>query len=166
MSAPIPALIAIDVENQTDLDIWALLKQLRGLNIVKRLAYADLRNRFVRRLLRQLWRANFDIHHACSGDYLGAIKNTADGYMARGIRAALAMHPEIQVVIIVSGDHFFADIARELAAQGRQVIVAADPFRTARELRAAAHRYIPLGTRPATPTRQAAVARPALAAAH
>lgn len=139
------ALLAVDAENHTDLDVEALLKHLADVDIVERHAYADLRNPYLRSLLAQLQCAGFQIHHAPSGDRLGEIKNTADGHMARGIRDVLAVHPDIETVIIVSGDNFFAAIARELADTGKHVIVASNPGRIGKDLHTAAHRYIPLG---------------------
>lgn len=139
------ALLAVDAENHTDLDVAALLKRLADVDIVERHAYADLRNPYLRGLLTRLRCAGFLIHHAPSGDRPGEIKNTADGHMACGIRDVLAAHPEIETVVIVSGDNFFAAIARELADAGKNVIVASNPGRIGKDLRAAAHRYIPLG---------------------
>ncbi len=139
------ALLAVDAENHTDLDVEALLSRLADVNIVERHAYADLRNPYLRRLLCQLKSAGFQIHHAWSGNRPGALKNTADGHMARGIGDLLAAHPDIETVIIVSGDNFFAAIASELAREGKHVIVASNPGRIGKELHAAAHRYIPLG---------------------
>lgn len=139
------ALLAIDAENQTDLDIWALMEQLSDMDIVERHAYADPRNPYLRALLPRLKRAGFQIHNVWSGRRLGALKNTADGHMARGICAILFDHPDIEIVVIVSGDKFFVVIAKELKEEGKQVIVAANPCNVSKELLAVAHRYIRLG---------------------
>ncbi len=139
------AAIFVDVENQTDLRVSELMGRLWKYDIVERQAYADWRNRRLDGMAEQLARADFQLHHARSGRYIGARKDTADGYMVCGIRRVVARRPEISVIVIVSGDGYFIRIIRELQEQGKVVIVAADPDRANHGLRSKASRYLPLG---------------------
>ncbi len=141
------AAVFVDAENQADLDVRALLEELRlwGFRIVEKHAYADWRNRCLSHFLRVLSHAGFATHQAWSGYRPGARKNTADGHMERGIERVLSRRPNIDMVVIVSGDAFFAPVARRLRRQGKGVIVASAPRRTSRSLRSEATRYLPLG---------------------
>lgn len=144
---PLKAAVVWDGENHADLDPVWLLTQLQALNIlaVERHAYADWRSSELDRLAENLRQAGFTLHQAWSGRRPGALKNTADGYMARGIIGLLAGNPTIEVVVIVSGDAYFVETVRWLHQQGRTVIVAADPLRASRALRTLADAYLPLG---------------------
>ena len=139
------AAIFVEVENQTDLRVSELMQRLWEYDIVERQAYADWRNRRLDGLAKQLVDADFQLYHARSGRYIGARKDTADGYMVRGIERVIAPRPEISVIVIVSGDGYFTPITRELRQQGKAVIVAADPNRANHGLRSQASRYLPLG---------------------
>lgn len=142
---PPKAVVSIDAENQTGLDIERLLRQLLELDIVERRAYADWRNPCLHRLQRDLERAGFTTEQTCSDHRPRARKNTADGYMERGIRDMLRRCPDIEVVVIVSGDAYFVPIACQLRRQGITVIVAADPGHVSLDLLRVADRYLPLG---------------------
>ena len=72
-------------------------------------------------------------------------KNTADGHMGRGLCRLLARRPEIKVVVIVSGDAFFAPLATKLRQRGKHVIVAADPRRLSDDLPTAPNWVLPIG---------------------
>lgn len=135
----------VDAENHADLHVSALMRRLGRFEMVERHAYADWRNRCLDRLFRSLKREDFEVHHTWSGRRPGAYKNTADGYMARGILRVLSRRPEIEAVVIVSGDAFFTDVARQLRRQGKRVIVAAAPLRTSKYLRSVADEYLLLG---------------------
>jgi uncharacterized LabA/DUF88 family protein len=139
------AALFVDAENHPDLQVSALMKQLGPYNVLERHAYADWRNRCLGSLARSLTREGFEMHHVWSGFRLGAQKNTADGYMAWHIMQVLTRRSEIDTVIIVSGDAFFANLADNLHRGARRVIVAADPFRMSKELRDMADEYLPLG---------------------
>ena len=139
------AAIFVDVENQTDLRISELMDRLRGYDIVERQAYADWRNWCLDGLAEGLERADFQLYYARSGRYIGARKNTADGYMVRGMLDAFAKRPEITIFVIVSGDGYFSHITRDLRQRGKAVIVAANPDRVNRLLRGLANCYLPLG---------------------
>lgn len=135
----------LDFENHTDVDIALLQAQLLWLPIVERHAYADWRNPGLFSRVADLQRAGFMVHQAWSGRRPGARKNTADGYMAKGIVETLDRHPEITTVIIVSGDVYFVPLARQLRQQGITVIVASDPLRASHDLLRIADYYLPLG---------------------
>ena len=139
------AAVFVDAENHADLHVSALMRRLGRFDIVERHAYADWRNRCLDRLFRSLEREDFEIHHTWSGRRPGAHKNTADGYMAQGVLHVLSRRPEIEVVVIVSGDAFFADVARQIRRRGKRVIVAAAPLRTSKDLRSVADEYLLLG---------------------
>ena len=135
----------LDAENQPDADIACLLTHCPWLDIVERHAYADWRNPGLTARADALKRAGFRIHQTWSGRRPGAHKNTADGYMARGIGETLCRRPDIPVVMMVSGDAYFVPLAGQLHQQGITVIVAADPLRASRPLLRAADQYLPLG---------------------
>jgi len=135
----------LDAENHPHLKIAALLNQLGQFGIPERHAYADWRNWRLDNLAEQLEHENFEMHYSRSGRFPGARKNIADGCMARGILRTLADHPEIQVIIIVSGDEFFTGVIKRLQREGKRVIVAADPCRASKKLCQQADQYIPLG---------------------
>jgi hypothetical protein len=139
------AAVFVDAENNADLNVCALVQGLRRFDILERHAYADRRNRHLDRLFSSLERQGFKVHHVWTGPRPGTRKNTADGYMARGIVWVLSRQSEIEVVVIVSGDIFFADLARRLRKEGKKVIVAAAPLRTSRKLRIMADEYLLLG---------------------
>ncbi len=145
MRSPAKAAMFIDAENHADLHVSALLQRLGRFDIVEQHAYADWRNWRLDRLAERLERAGFEMHHTRSGPRCGAQKNKADGQMGRDIVRVVSRRPEIEVVIIVSGDVFFTRIAHQLRQQGQRVIVAADPLRASRELCRAADEYLPLG---------------------
>jgi signal recognition particle subunit SEC65 len=134
-----------DAENHADLCPSSVMSYLDPYDVVERHAYADWRNPCLSSLAERLREADFDMHHASSGRHPGAWKNTADGYMAVGIRRVLDRRSEITVIVIISGDEYFADIARELRQLGKEVIVASDPRRTSKALLRVASRYLPLG---------------------
>ena len=139
------AAVFVDAENHADLDVSALTQRLAGFDVLERHAYADQRNWQLGHLLRRLKCRGFKVHHTWSGPRPGMRKNTADGHMARGITRVLSKCPEVEVVVIVSGDAFFADVARRLQEHGRRVVVAAAPLRTSKELRRTADEYMMLG---------------------
>ncbi|HEY68079.1 MAG TPA: NYN domain-containing protein [Thermoflexia bacterium] len=139
------AAVFVDAENHADLDVSALMRQLRQFDVVERHAYADWRNQCLDHLSKRLNRRGFRMHHVWSGPRPGARKDTADSHMARGIAEVLSRRPEIEVVVIVSGDAFFAGVARQLREQGKQVVVASAPLRTSKELRSVADEYLLLG---------------------
>lgn len=137
--------VFVDAENHPDLQVSVLMKLLGAYGVVEQHAYADWRNRRLGSLTCSLAREGFEMHHVWSGYRLGTRKNTADGYMARHIMQVLTRCPEIDTVIIVSGDAFFVNLAHHLRREARRVIVAADPFRVSRELCDVADEYLPLG---------------------
>lgn len=139
------AAIFVDAENHSDLQVSALMQRMRHLDIVERHAYADWRNRRLDPLSQSLVHEGFEMHHTWSGHQPGTQKNTADGYMARGIVQVLARCVGIEVVVIISGDAFFARVVRQLQQQGKQVIVAADPFRVSKELYSVTDEYLAIG---------------------
>lgn len=145
MQNPAQAAVFIDAENHPDLDVSALMQQLKFLNVVEQRAYADWRRRRLDRVAEQLSAAGFEMHYTRSGHHPGDQKDTADGFMERDILRVLSSHSEITVVVIVSGDKFFSRLVYLLRQQGRQVIVAADPHRIGKALYRAADRYLPLG---------------------
>ncbi len=145
MPARSEAAVFVDAENHADLQVHALIRQLRQFDIVERHAYADWRNWRLDRLAGHLSRAGFQLHHAWSGRFLGASKDTADGYMVRGIWRIVTIHPKIATIVIVSGDGFFIQVTRELQERGKDVIVAADSGRVNKQLRSLASQYLPLG---------------------
>jgi len=139
------AAVFVDAENQTELDIANLLQSLAPLEVVEKHAYADWRNCRLTFNAQALDQHGFKLHHVPSGEVLGAQKDKADQYMARAVRALLRQHPEIKVVILVTGDHYFTSLVRELQRWGKQVYIAATPMSMSKELYAAAQNYIPLG---------------------
>ncbi|MDY6877550.1 MAG: NYN domain-containing protein [Chloroflexota bacterium] len=139
------AAMFVDAENHADLHVSALLQRLSQFDIVERHAYADWRNRCLDRLAEQLEHTGFAMHHTWSGHSCGAQKNKADGQMERDIVQVVSRCPEIETVVIVSGDAFFIRVAYQLRQQGRRVIVAADPLRASKALRSAADEYLPVG---------------------
>lgn len=139
------AAVFIDAENHADLQVYPLLHKLEQFEIVERQAHADWRNRCLDPLAERLERHGFRLQHAMSGRSPGVLKNTADGHMAKSIRETLAVRPEIDVVVIVSGDEFFVDAIQELRERGKRVIVASAPCRVSRNLCRLADHYIPLG---------------------
>ncbi len=143
--AHLKAAVFVDAENHPDLDVSALIKRLRQFDIVERHACADWRNRRLDRLAEQLEGADFEMYHTWSGHRPGVYKNKADSHMARNISQVLAGRPEIQVIIIVSGDEFFTHVARKLRQQGKRIIVAADPLRASKTLRNTANEYLAVG---------------------
>jgi hypothetical protein len=139
------AAIFVDAENHPDVRVPRLMQLLRVLDIVERHAFADWRKRSLDPLSQSLACQGFEMHHAWSGRHPGSQKNTADGHMAHGIMQVLARRPEIQTVVVVSGDAFFAQVTRQLQCRGKQVVVAADPFRVSKELCSVADEYLPVG---------------------
>jgi hypothetical protein len=141
----VKAAVFIDAENHADLHVPDLMQQLGHLQVIERHAYADWRNRRLDRLAEQLEQAEFEMHHTWSGRRPGMQKNKADNHVARGISRTLSRQPEIKMVVIVSGDGFFIAIAQELRKQGKQVVIAADPYRVSHALRRTADGYLPVG---------------------
>ncbi len=139
------AAVFVDAENQTDFSVVALLQALAHLNIVERHAYADWRNFHLTANSQELDAHAFQLHHVYSGERLGMQKNKTDLVMAGAVRNLVRRHPEIEVVVLVTGDHFFADLVWELQRWGKQVYIAASPMSISKELRKVAPRYIPLG---------------------
>ena len=139
------AAVFVDAENHADLRVSALMQRMGRFDIVERHAYADWRNQRLDCLAEQLEHAGFEMHHTWSGHRCGAQKNKADGQMGRDIVRVVLRRPEIEAVIIVSGDTFFTRVARQLRQQGKRVIVAADPLRASKCLRSVVDEYLPLG---------------------
>lgn len=139
------AAVFVDAENHADLRVFKLMRQLSWFAVLERHAYADWRNRRLDRLAEDLVDYEFQLHHTWSGRFLGARKDTADGYMAQGIWRVVSRRPEIATLVIVSGDGFFVDVTRELRQLGKSVLVAAYSGRVNKELRSLASQYLPLG---------------------
>jgi len=139
------AAVFIDAENHADLNVPELIQQLGHLQVIERHAYADWRNRRLDSLAEQLEQTGFEMHHTWSGRRPGMQKDKTDSHVARGIFLTLSRHPEINTVIIVSGDGFFTSVARRLRKRGKQVIIAADPYRVNQALRHTADGYLPVG---------------------
>lgn len=139
------AAVFVDAENQRDLDTWRLARYLACYDTVEKHAFADWRNPRLDPIARKLEQQGFELHYARSGERLGAIKNTADGTMARGVRRVRDLRPDIPVFVLVSGDSFFVGLAAELKNYGKWVTVVADPLRTSNELIATADEYLPVG---------------------
>ena len=139
------ALVAVDAENQSDLDVDDLLQRLSGYEIVEKHAFADWRNPSTEPVSRQLEPADFEMHHVRSGCRPGTRKNTADGHMARIVSKVLRYRPSIPVVVLVTGDIYFVRLARRLRRQGKVVIAVADPLRMSTDLAEAVDQYIPIG---------------------
>jgi uncharacterized LabA/DUF88 family protein len=139
------AAVFIDAENHPDLDVSVLIERLDRFAIVERHAYADWRNCRLTRLAEQLECEDFDMHHTWSGRRCGAQKDKADGLMGRDMVRLVSRCPEIEAVIIVSGDAFFVHAVRQLQRQDKRVILAADPLRVSKRLHGTADEYLPLG---------------------
>lgn len=139
------AMVFVDAENHPDLDVTFLMRRLSKFDVVERHAYADWRNRCLDRLAERLEREGFDMHHTWSGHRPGAQKDKADGCMRQDIVRLLARRPEVDVVVLVSGDTFFTDIVLWLQERGKRVIVASAPLRTNKELPNLADGYLLLG---------------------
>lgn len=139
------AAMFVDAENHADLQISLLLRKLDRLHVVEMHAHADWRNRSLDRLAEGLARWGFELHHTVSGRFPGARKDVADSHMARTVWEIVVAHPEIDVVVIVSGDEFFIDTVRKLKELNKRVILASDPCRVNKELWYLADEYLPLG---------------------
>jgi uncharacterized LabA/DUF88 family protein len=139
------AAVFLDAENHPDLHISDLIQRTGRYNIVEQHAYADWRNRHLDRLGEQLEDAGFEMHHTWTGRRCGTQKNKADSQMGRDIMRVISRHPEVEAVIIVSGDAFFVPVVHQLQRQGKRVIVAADPLRASTKLRRVADEYLPIG---------------------
>jgi len=138
----------VDAENHADLHVSALMQRMGRFDVVERHAHADWRYQRLDRLAEQLEHSGFEMHHTWSGHRCGAQKNKADGQMGRDIVRVVSRRPEIETVIIVSGDAFFTHVVQQLGRQGKRVIVAADPLRASKELCSIADEYLPLGDLP------------------
>jgi hypothetical protein len=139
------AAVFVDVENQACFSPRALLQLLAHLDTVERHAFADWRNHRLARIGQQLDGCDFQLHHTPSGETLGMEKDKADEYMDRAARALLERRRDIEVVVLVSGDHYFVDLIHELHDRGVRVIVAASPMSVSKELCSVAYHYLPLG---------------------
>jgi hypothetical protein len=137
--------ILVDAENHADLHISSLMQRLERFDIVERHAYADWRDWRLDRLAEQLEDADFEMHHTWSGHCPGVHKDRADDHIARAISRVLSKRSEIEAIVIISGDKFFAQVAKKFKQQGKQVIVAADPLRVSNTLCSVADEYLPVG---------------------
>jgi len=142
---PAKTAVFVDAENHADLNVSALMLRLKRFDIVERHAYADQRNWRLNGLFENLRRYGFELHHAWSGCRLGDRKNTADSHMVQGIVRVLRRRTDIGIVVIVSGDAFFTDIARWVRERGIRVVVASALLRTSNDLRSIANEYLVLG---------------------
>ena len=139
------AAIFVDAENQTDFSAVALLQNLLHLNIIEGIAFADWRDFRLEPNAQELENLGFQLRHVYSGNRLGEQKDKSDQMLAHAVRSWVQRHPETEVVVLVSGDHYFADLVRELQHEGKRVTIAASPMSVSKELRECADHYIPLG---------------------
>jgi hypothetical protein len=139
------AAVFVDAENQTSFSSDTLLRALAHLDLVEKHAFADWRDRRLERNGNELHGQGFQLHHVPSGKTVGEEKNKADQCMARYIRTFLRRRPDIKVVVLVTGDHYFTGIVRELQQQNIRVIIGASPMSVSKNLCLAADQYLPLG---------------------
>ena len=145
LQQPAKAAIFVDAENQTERVVIALLQSLAHLNIVECHAFADWRNPRLTLIRQELERYGFQSHAVYSGERPGEQKDQADQAMACAVRALLWRRPEVEVIVLVTGDHYFVSLVKELQRRGKTVYVAASPMSVAQELYALAQQYLPLG---------------------
>ncbi|GAB4531757.1 MAG: hypothetical protein Kow0063_11410 [Anaerolineae bacterium] len=150
------AVILIDLENQTDLDLAALRGHLRGrFYLVDQLAFADysrpsMRPAADRVAAAGVTRVQVDTCQpeeaavaTAAGGAAGYARNAVDQVMAR-ILDRLAGYEHIDAIIVVSGDNYFVRPVKRARRMGKRVIVAANPDRASRQLQNAANEFISL----------------------
>jgi len=145
MKARWTAVILIDLENQTDLNIEVLRAQLvERFYLVEQLAFADYSRPSLRSLAGHLECDRVTQVHVNTSNGTGYIRNKVDQVMAR-ILDRFAQREHMATIVVVSGDNYFTQSVRRARRLGKRVIVAANPDRTGRRLLKAADEFISLG---------------------
>lgn len=150
------AVILIDLENQTDLNLAALYGYLSGrFYLVDQLAFADYSRPSMRLAAGRVTAAGMTLVQvdtrqqedaavaAIGGGAASYVRNGVDRVMAR-ILDRLAQREYIDAIVVVSGDNYFARPARRARRLGKRVIVVANPDRTGRRLQSVANEFISL----------------------
>lgn len=139
------AAVFVDAENQTHLSYDNLMQDLAYLQLVEKHAFADWRDQRLEGIADELHRHKFDLHHIPSGETVGAEKDKSDRQMANHIKCVLSRRHDIGVVVLITGDHYFSQIAQDLRQKGIQVIVVASPMSVSKKLCSVAQQYLPIG---------------------
>lgn len=141
------AVILIDLENQTDLNLAALHGYLGGrFYLVDQLAFADYSRPSMRLAAGRATAAGMTLVQVDTRqpeDAASYVRNGVDRAMAR-ILDRLAQREYIDAIVVVSGDNYFARPVRRARRLGKRVIVAANPDRAGRRLQSVANEFISL----------------------
>lgn len=138
------AVILIDVENQADLSIQALRKELvQRFSVVEQLAFADYSRPSLRSMAINLISSGVTPVHVDTFDGIGYIPNGVDRVMAKTL-GQVARRGHVDTIVVVSGDCYFVQPVKRARRLGKQVIVAANPDRTGWRLRNTASEFISL----------------------
>ncbi len=92
-------------------------------------AYADWKYRIMNQFQRDLYDHGVELIHVIGKGR----KNAADLRMAIDLTAMLWTHPEIEVVVIVSGDRDFIEILKELRRHGKRIVGVANHYSVNRQ---------------------------------
>jgi len=145
------AVILIDLENQTDLNLAALRGHLGGrFYLLDQLAFADYSRPSMRAAAGRVTAAGVtpvqvDTRQleetVVARGANGYVRNGVDRVMAR-ILDRYARRDYIHAIVVVSGDNYFAHPVRRARRLGKRVIVAANPNRAGRRLQRVASEFI------------------------
>jgi uncharacterized LabA/DUF88 family protein len=138
------AVMLIDLENQTDLSVESLRRQLgQRFYLIDQLAFADYSRPSLRSVAGRLKGDGLTPIHVNTFNGTGYVPNGVDQVMAR-IIDRFARRDHIAAIVVVSGDEYFVRCVKRARRLGKQVIVASDPDRAGRRLQNAANEFMPL----------------------